>query len=144
MSTKDLIDQLKLVTSTIDPTLQQPIRDTILRLLDDKNSDVATMAVKCLSQMAQKFSNEHLTYIVDKLGEIVVDPTKTSARDIVTDSLQTLITSIADDAGSKMATNLIAKLMKGLTQAPNKDGEVDMEMACLSILKHVRHNNTSN
>lgn len=143
MATKDLIDQLKSVIGQLDPHLQQPIRDAILRLLDDKNSDVATMSVKCLSQMATKFTNDHITFIVDKLGDMIVDPSKTSSRDIVTDGLQTLIASIPDEAGTKIAPKLILGLMRGLTQKPNQDGEVDMEMACLSILKNVRTTSTS-
>lgn len=136
MATKDLIDQLKCVPTTLESTLQQPVRDSILRLLDDKNSDVSTIAVKCLSQLAQKLAAEHITFLVDKLGEFVVDASK-SSRDIVTDGLQTMIASMPDEAGAKIAPKLIAGLTTGLTRKQQKD-EVDMEMACLTIIKNVR------
>lgn len=45
MATHDLIGELQRV-QLLDTALQQPIRDAILRLLDDKSSDVATVAVK--------------------------------------------------------------------------------------------------
>ncbi len=131
---------MRLVSGSVDTTLQLPLRECILRLLDDKNSDVSTMAIKCLSQLSTRLSQEHLTFIVDKLADIIVDPTKTSARDIVTDGLQTLIASIQDDAGASIAPKLILSLLRGLTQKPT--AEIDCEMACLTIVKNVSEQQT--
>jgi len=135
MATKDLLEQVRLVSGSVEATLQAPLRECILRLLDDKNSDVSTMAVKCLSQLSTRLSQEHLIFIVDKLADIIVDPAKTAARDIVTDGLQTLIASINDEAGAHIAPKLIQSLLRGLTQKPG--AEVDCEMACLTIVKNL-------
>jgi hypothetical protein len=136
MATKDLLDQVHLLSGSVEASLQLPMRDCILCLLDDGNSDVSTMAIKCLSQLSTRLSQEHLTFIVDRLTNIIVDPSKTAARDIVTDGLQTLIGSVQDDAGAIIAPKLIQSLLRGLTQKPI--AEIDCEMACLTIVKHVR------
>ena len=136
MSTKDLMDQLRLVSGALDVPLQQPVRDAILRLLDDKNSDVSTMAVKCLSQLCQKFANEQIVYIVDKLADIIVDPTKAASRDVVTDGLQTMIASMPEEAGAHIAPKLIVSLLRGITKPPGE--EIDCEMAALTVIKNVR------
>lgn len=141
MATKDLISQLKLVSGPVDSSLQASVRDAILRLLDDKNSDVSTMAVKCLNQLAQRFAQEHISFILDRLVEIVVDPSKGGARDIVSDAMQTLIGAVADDTGSKLAPKLLGGTIKGLTQKQNEK-EIDIELACLTIVKSVRTRRT--
>jgi hypothetical protein len=46
MAMHDLVEQLKALTSPLDAALQVPVRDTILRLLNDGSSDVATVSVK--------------------------------------------------------------------------------------------------
>jgi hypothetical protein len=74
MSVMDLIAELKLISGQLDASLQLPIRDVILKLLDDGSSDVATVAVKCLSQIVQKFSSDHICYIVEKLATLITQP----------------------------------------------------------------------
>jgi len=136
MATKDVMEQLRLVSGPLEGALQLPLRNAILRLLDDKNSDVSTMAVKCLSQLCQKFAQEHIAFVVDKLADMIVDPSKEASRDIVTDGLQTLIASVDDAAGTIMAPKLVQSLLRGLTHTEKRD-EVDCEMACLTIVKNV-------
>ena len=46
MAMHDLVEQLKALTLPLDAALQVPVRDTILRLLNDGSSDVATVSVK--------------------------------------------------------------------------------------------------
>src|ERR1700722_10082119 len=82
MAVHDLIEQLKLVQGQLDASLQTPIRDVILRLLDDGSSDVATVAVKCLSQIVQKFSSEHITYIVEKLANLITNPSNANQQKV--------------------------------------------------------------
>jgi len=137
MATKDVMEQLRLVSGPLEPALQLPLRECILRLLDDKNSDVSTMAVKCLSQLCQKFAQEHIAFVVDKLADMIVEPAKDASRDVVTDGLRALVASVDDAAGAIMAPRLVQSLLRGLTHKDKRE-EIDTEMACLTIVKNVR------
>jgi len=157
MATKDLLSQMKLVSGALDPSLQPQIRDTCLRLLDDRNSDVSTMGVKCLSQLSVKFAPDNLAFIANRLADIIVDggeagssssssasmdveggtsASRSQNRDIVTDALQTMLASMTEETGAKVAAKLVNILLRGLTKTQHKD-EIDVEMAGLTIIKHL-------
>ena len=68
MATSDLTNELEKVDGLLDSSLQTPIRDAILKQLDDVNNDVQAQAIRCLVAIVQKFNAEQVEEIVDKLG----------------------------------------------------------------------------
>jgi len=57
----------------LDLSLQEPVRNAVLRQLDDKGKDVSTIAVKCLSTLVKKFNPDQVNAVVDKMGHMIVD-----------------------------------------------------------------------
>eukprot|EP00490_Sorites_sp_Unknown_P003870 CAMPEP_0114690016 /NCGR_PEP_ID=MMETSP0191-20121206/65212_1 /TAXON_ID=126664 /ORGANISM="Sorites sp." /LENGTH=108 /DNA_ID=CAMNT_0001979389 /DNA_START=49 /DNA_END=375 /DNA_ORIENTATION=+ len=82
MATSDLTTELEKVDGKLDSSLQTPIRDAILKQLDDSSNDVQAIACRCLSAIVQKFNAEQVEEIVDKLGGLLVNG-KMELRDII-------------------------------------------------------------
>ena len=61
MATNDLIRELEKVEGFLDNLLQEPVRNAVLKLLDDKGKDVSTIAVKCLSTLVKKFNPDQVS-----------------------------------------------------------------------------------
>jgi hypothetical protein len=135
------------------------MRTTIMRLLDDKSSDVSTIAVKwcvrpgaaptapalhvadhrvpahSLGVLMQKFSLDECKLVVNKLGALVVDPSKSASRDTWagalarslpptpaysmhngkprTGGLKSIIGNIREEYGREIATEVVKELIKG-------------------------------
>jgi hypothetical protein len=60
---------------------------------------------------------------------------KGNNRDIVTDGLQTILSCVSADNGKAAVGKLIKPLLTALNSKPVK--EIDMEMACLSVVKDI-------
>lgn len=155
MAAHDLVEQLKVTQGLIDATVQVPLRDTILRLLDDGSSDVSTVAVKCLSQLTVKLAPEQIAYISDRLGSMIGDPQgfsqsinqsvaddgtndkRGSSLDVVADALQTLISNVSMDNARLIAPKLIKSLIAGISINQSNSKDIDGVMACLTLIKQV-------
>merc|ERR1719229_631895 len=113
MATSDLASELEKVEGQLDSSLQTPIRDAILKQLDDTSNDVQSIACKCLCSIVQKFVCEQVEEIVDKLGSLLVNG-KFELRDIYTIALKNIISSVPEDFGEKVAKKLVRQLLLGL------------------------------
>ena len=150
MAMHDLIEQLKQTTGQLDAALQVPVRDTLLRLLNDGSSDVATVTVKCLQQLVNKLSAEQIAYIAERMGALISQPAAPSSAtnsssdddsnrviglDIVADSLQTIITAASPDNGKQLAPKLLTNLLTALKSSDS--AQLDRTMACLQLLRQI-------
>ena len=154
MAMHDLIEQLKQTSGQLETALQVPVRDTILRLLNDGSSDVATVTVKCLQQLVNKLSAEQIAYIAERMGGLISQPAppisasassnssdggddsnRAIGLDIVADSLQTIITAASPDNGKQLAPKLLANLLTALKSTDTN--QLDRTMACLTLLKQI-------
>ena len=158
MAMHDLVEALKALSSaSLDASLQVPVRDTILRLLNDGSSDVATVSVKCLSQLVTKLNPTEIAYIAERLGALISkadaptaaaaasslssssssynddDSDRTMSLDIVSDSLQTIISSSSPEHGKVLAPKLLQNLLTALSTVHARD--LDRTMSCLTLLK---------
>src|SRR4051812_37636260 len=91
MATSDLTTELEGIEGIIDGSLQAPIRNAIIKQLEDSSTDVQSVAVKwywtltqtyhelhcllpcSLAVLVKKMSAEQVVDIVDKLGTLVID-----------------------------------------------------------------------
>ena len=151
MAMHDMIEQLKQTSGQLDSSLQIPVRDTVLRLLNDGSSDVATVTVKCLQQLVNKLSAEQIAYIAERMGALISQPAQPASAsssasdaddsnrviglDIVADSLQTIITTASSDNGKQLAPKLLANLLTALKSTDTN--QLDRTMACLTLLKQI-------
>jgi len=145
MATSDLAAELEKVEGQLDSSLQTPIRDAILKQLDDPSNDVQSIACNCLCKIVQKFVSEQVEEIVDKLGQLLVNG-KMELRDIYTIALKNIITSVPEDFGQQISKKLARRLLQGLkktkmakdTHEEQKEEErnhFNRLIACLDIMK---------
>jgi len=134
MAVQDLVNEIKSLQS-VDPSLQVPVRNAILSLLDDKSPNVSTIAVKCLSQLVQMFATEQVTFIVDRLGSFCVDDTKNESRDVVADGLKSVMSAISEANGKLAASGLSGHLVRGLQSSKKDARDFGNEMVLLDVLK---------
>eukprot|EP00484_Ammonia_sp_Unknown_P008564 CAMPEP_0197075724 /NCGR_PEP_ID=MMETSP1384-20130603/211754_1 /TAXON_ID=29189 /ORGANISM="Ammonia sp." /LENGTH=1301 /DNA_ID=CAMNT_0042514573 /DNA_START=883 /DNA_END=4788 /DNA_ORIENTATION=- len=145
MATSDLATELEKVEGQLDSSLQTPIRDAILKQLDDPSNDVQSIACKCLCSIVQKFVCEQVEEIVDKLGSLLVNG-KMELRDIYSIALKNIISSVPEDFGQQISKKLVRRLLQGLKKTKTKrdtDEEQKEEernhfnrlIACLDIMK---------
>jgi len=145
MATSDLASELEKVEGQLDSSLQTPIRDAILKQLDDTSNDVQSIACKCLCSIVQKFVSEQVEEIVDKLGSLLVNG-KFELRDIYTIALKNIISSVPEDFGQQISKKLARRLLQGLQKTKSiKDTDEEQKeeernhfnrlVACLDIMK---------
>eukprot|EP01084_Bolivina_argentea_P078413 142273_1 len=120
MATSDLISELEKIEGEIDSSLQTPIRDAILKQLDDNSNDVQSVAAKCLCSIVQKFVCEQVEEIVDKLGLLVING-RFKLRDIYSIALKNIITSVHEDFGQSISKKLVKRLLQGLKLSNNNN-----------------------
>jgi len=113
MATSDLITEFEKIEGQLDSTLQTPVRDAIIKELDDVSNDVQAIACRCLSTVVKKFNVEQVEEIIDKLGSSLVEG-KMELRDIYTIALKNIIASVPDDFGQQISRKLIKRLLPGL------------------------------
>jgi len=134
MAINDLIKQLKDL-SKIEQSLQVPIRKAIIKALEDKGADVATIAVRALQLCVEKFNPEQIVVIVENMGEMLVSPDKTEARDIYAEGLETVLAVCDPETGAKIAPKLIKNIEKGLSGGKKgSDEEAKDEIAAMAVL----------
>jgi len=145
MATSDLATELEKVDGQLDSSLQTPIRDAILKQLDDPSNDVQSIACKCLCSIVQKFVCEQVEEIVDKLGSLLVNG-KFELRDIYSIALKNIISSVPEEFGPAISKKLVRRLLQGLKKTKTKTDTQEEEkeeernhfnrlIACLDIMK---------
>eukprot|EP00466_Bigelowiella_natans_P003407 jgi/Bigna1/133876/aug1.23_g8584 len=134
MATHDLTAELEKV-DVLESTLQCRIRRAIITQLDDKNTDVQTVAVRCLSTLVRKFDAPQVADIIGKLGSLVADAKQSANRDVYGISLRTALAALKPKDGHKLASTLSKHLLLGLKQPITGDGT--MHSICLDILKEL-------
>ena len=112
MATSDLAEALEQVEGQLDTSLQTPIRDAILKQLDDPSNDVQSIACQCLCRIVEKFLVEQVEEIVDKLGSLLVNG-KFELRDIYCIALKNIIVSVPEEFGEQISKKLCRRLLQG-------------------------------
>jgi cullin-associated NEDD8-dissociated protein 1 len=138
MATNDLIKELEKVEGFLDNSLQEPVRNAVLKQLDDKGKDVSTIAVKALSTLVQKFNPEQVTVIVQKLGKNIVAPggaEEDSSRDVFVDGLRNVIAVIDDTNGKAFASDLLKTLLTGLRDGSK--AHANISRMCMDVVKDI-------
>lgn len=135
MATNDLIKELDKVQGFLDQTLQVPVRNAVLKQLEDKGKDVSTIAVKCLSSLVKKFNPDQVNAIVDKMGMMIVEEGSSdegSSRDVFVDGIRNVIASVDDNNGKAFAPKLLDTLLRGLT---SRSEDISVKMMSMDIVK---------
>lgn len=141
MAITDLIRKFE-KKAEIEQTQQVPVRDAMLKLIEeDKSSDVKTATVKFMSDMAEKFNPENVSYIMEKLGRVLVtcDPeskASDSSRADIADGIKSIYEAVDAKQGALMTMKMVEHLTKGIDRRVMKD-DTEIDMVLLDVLKAV-------
>lgn len=114
MALQDLHNYVEKYEGKLDASLQVPVRDCLLKGLEDKGQDVSTNAVKCLKAMVQCFAPEEVHVVVEKLAGMVVDPDQEEFRDVFREALGTVMKNLPTEHAKLTAPKIVNILLKGL------------------------------
>lgn len=122
MATTDLLSHLKAQEFGLDASNEQKVVDQVLVLLQDSNSEVQNMSVKCLGQLVAGSCR-----ILDATKKVVdlLDDSTASIRDIASLSLKTILLQIPTN--SKELPTFVAFLAPTLIKQLQKDS-IDLEL----------------
>lgn len=112
MATNDLITELQRDV-TLDAAMERRICAAVLRQLDDKSTDVQSIAVKCLGVLLKKVREAQVGEISDKLCSLILDGTD-ELRDVYSIGLKTLLRDVPRASGEAVAGRLAARLVGGV------------------------------
>ncbi len=135
-------------TPTIDAAYEKKICEAVLRRVDDSSNDVQAIAVKTLGVLVACVHEDQVVTIAERLGDLVLDKSKSALRDVYAIGLRTLVTTVPMDMGDIVSNRLTAKLMDGISknssfidsdsgEKEDKDAAKvaqEITLACLEIL----------
>ncbi|RKO89386.1 armadillo-type protein [Blyttiomyces helicus] len=133
MATADLTNLLQTDACQLDDTNERKIVHAVIHLLEDNNSEVQNMAVKCLAPLVRKVNEPQLQEIVEKLCKCLSEKQE-SLRDVASVGLKTVIVEIPSH--SQVAGNIIKRLIPKLIQQLSQNSQ-DVQMDALDILSEV-------
>ncbi|KAL1924349.1 uncharacterized protein VTP21DRAFT_7384 [Calcarisporiella thermophila] len=136
MAANDLMNELQKDTFYLEESSEKRVVAAVLNLMNDKNGEVQSLAVKCLSPLVKKIHEAQLQDIVDQLCNFATQNKKEELRDIASIGLKTVIVEIPPNSPitSSICTRLVPKLME---QIDNKNTSYEVQMDALDILSEV-------
>ncbi|KAF8588484.1 TIP120-domain-containing protein [Ramaria rubella] len=137
MALNDLMAQVKAepISLTGDETVERRVLQHVLKLVQDKISEVKNQAVKCLGQLIKIVREPQMDYVVDSLIDFSGSQEE-ELRDIAGLALKTVTSEIPQDGNlaAKACAKLTPKLLVQL-QNPSTPPETLLEtLSILSIL----------
>jgi len=128
----------------IDSGMLQKICKAVLKQLDDKNTEVQSIAVKALGVLVTKVSGDNLNTITDKLLAMLLTPASDSSgternglKDLYGIGLKKLINDVPNSYGGTVCQRLVSRLISGAEMSVKGDYEdKDKEVGpyCFTLL----------
>ncbi|KAI8899213.1 armadillo-type protein [Globomyces pollinis-pini] len=141
MAANDLFNELIKPDFLLDLKTESKVADAVLKALNDSNSEVQNMSIKCITPLVKKLSN--IPYFANVLV-LRLDTETGSLRDIAASSLKILIQEIPpkNESLPKLLESVIPKLLDHLQKDVNFELDVidilsDIFKSYGSIIKHL-------
>ncbi|CEI99860.1 hypothetical protein RMCBS344292_13940 [Rhizopus microsporus] len=134
MALNDLMNELQKDTFILESSIESKVVKGVLQLLNDKNSEVQNLAVKCLGPLVKQIREEQLFDLIDRLDEYTTQTASEELRGIASVSLKTVVAEINQHQGGRVCARIIPKLLRNI-QSENTTYE--MEMDTLDILAEI-------
>ncbi|KAG1444863.1 hypothetical protein G6F56_010127 [Rhizopus delemar] len=134
MALNDLISELQKNTFVMEPTIEGKVVRAVLQLMDDKNSEVQNLAVKCLTPLVKQMKEDYLVEMINRLDEYTTQTKNEELRGIASVSLKTVIASVKTGQGPIVCARIIPKLLRNIQ---NDNSTYEMEMDTLDILSEI-------
>lgn len=134
MALNDLINEIKLDSNNFsgDESIENKVLQQVLKLVEDKISEVKNQAVKCLGQLIKILRQSQMETVVDKLIDFT-GGADDELRDISSLALKTITAELPLD--SKIGVSACARLTpKLLEQLAKTDNPPETSVEALSIL----------
>ncbi|KAI7858974.1 armadillo-type protein [Circinella umbellata] len=133
MALNDLMNELQKEGGiNMDEAIEAKVIRAVLNLMEDKNSEVQNLAVKCLGPLVKRIRIEHTLEIIDRLSNCAVQKDNEILRGITSMGLKTVITEIDPIMGPKICERIIPKLLE-----MSRSDSYEMQMDALDILAEV-------
>jgi len=123
MALYDLNTELEKESFKFDENTQRSVADEVLKLLDDKSSEVQGMAVKCLEPLVKKLSQDQIENCINMLGNYI-NGEEEEKRDIASISLKIIVSRIPAEMARVPIKKCVGVLVKALK---SKEPEVVVE-----------------
>ena len=133
MATNDLIQELQ-KDAQLDAAMERRVCAAVLRQLDDKSTDVQSIAVKCLGVLLKKVREAQVGEISDKLCSLILDGTD-ELRDVYSIGLKTLLRDVPRASGEAVAGRLAARLVGGVRDDAKAESRVEALENLTDLLK---------
>ncbi|KAL9653139.1 hypothetical protein ABK040_006355 [Willaertia magna] len=128
MALYDLSNELQKENLKLDETSQRQLADIVLRLLDDKSSEVQGVAVKCLPPLVNKMSKTQIENSINSLTASILKG-EDEKRDIAAIALKTVISEIPSESAQSPIKKCVQPLLQGLTNE-----NPDVKLVALDVL----------
>lgn len=115
MALNDLMSQLSKDAFKMDERLERKVVTSVLKLLEDKNSEVQNLAVNCIAVLIPRISDELIDEVVKSLTKLVLSGDE-KLRDISSIGLKSVINTIAPDsiAVQSICSHVVTPLLGAL------------------------------
>ncbi|RCH96938.1 Cullin-associated NEDD8-dissociated protein 1 [Rhizopus azygosporus] len=134
MALNDLMNELQKDTFILESSIESKVVKGVLQLLNDKNSEVQNLAVKCLGPLVKQIREEQLFELIDRLDEYTTQTASEELRGIASVSLKTVIAEINQHQGGRVCARIIPKLLRNIQ---SENATYEMEMDTLDILAEI-------
>ncbi|KAI8366037.1 armadillo-type protein [Radiomyces spectabilis] len=134
MAVNDLINELQKDTFSLEPMIEGKVVRAVLALMDDKNSEVQNLAVKCLGPLVKQIKEEQTLDIIDRLSDFASQPKNEELRGIASIGLKSVILEVSPHSGYAVCQKFVPKLLHMLQLA---DASYEMQIDTLDILAEI-------
>ncbi|KAI7907940.1 armadillo-type protein [Cokeromyces recurvatus] len=134
MALNDLMSELQKASFNMEYVIENKVVKAVLQLMDDKNSEVQNLAVKCLGPLVKQVKEESLCQIMDLLSEFASQQKNDELRGIASVGLKTVVVEVDPDRGNQVCARIIPKLLNTIQ---NVEAAYEMQMDTLDILAEV-------
>ncbi|KAI8987133.1 armadillo-type protein [Pilobolus umbonatus] len=134
MALNDLMNELQKNYFSMEPVMEGKIVQAVLALMDDKNSEVQNLAVRCLGPLVKQIKEDRILEVIDCLSQFATDSKNEELRSIASVGMKTVITEINYDKSYHVCNRIIPKLLHTIQ---NMDCPYEMQMDTLDILSEV-------
>ncbi|VDN24737.1 unnamed protein product [Gongylonema pulchrum] len=137
MATNDLMVELRNDSIKLDDDSERKIVRTVVKLLEDKNSEVQNLAVKCLGRLVHKVKDAQAESVVDFLCDKMMAKDE-KMRDVCSIALKTVISELPN-ANVPLTANVIKRVVPRLTEAlkQTEPADVSVKLEVMDIVSDV-------
>ncbi|KAI8083963.1 armadillo-type protein [Gilbertella persicaria] len=134
MALNDLMNELQKESFQMETMIESKVVKAVLQLMDDKNSEVQNLAVKCLGPLVKQINENHLLQIIDCLCQYASQQTNEELRGIASIGLKAVVMEVDVTKGHQVSERIIPHLLATMEKS---DASYEMQMDTLDALSEM-------